>query len=74
MIVVAILVVLLAAAGWMDHRARKAGSRIRKSGDMLGRREEQRANVRATPQAMIEGSDWDKPAGDRLKDKNRGGM
>jgi hypothetical protein len=41
---------------------------------MLSRRRERELNVQATPPAMIQGSDWDKPIDDRLKDKNHGGM
>jgi Flp pilus assembly protein TadB len=74
MIVIAIVVVLMLAAWWMDRRARRAGSRVRSAGDMLSRRHERNANVRATPQAMLEGSQWDRSKGDQLKDKNRGGI
>jgi hypothetical protein len=73
-VVVAVLVLFLAGAAWIDHRDRKHHRTQRSASDMIGRRRERMLNLRSTPEHGVPpGDDWDQPMGDRLRDENRGG-
>jgi hypothetical protein len=73
LVLLVVLVFVLAAAAYVDHRDRKHGYQRRSAADMISRRRERVENLKSTPAHGVPlDDDWDRPREDRLRGQQDG--
>jgi hypothetical protein len=69
-VLVAILVLALACAAWVDHRDRKHHRRQRDSGEMIRNRRQRIRDLRSTPEPGVPSTELFNPAtNERMRDQ-----